>query len=112
MPDAVRLAGALLLSGAWGWAVLWTAAESAPAGPVEGVLLAGGWGLSLLPVHCVPAGRRRNGGERSSGRARHGARGPTTRATGVVRVRPAARRADAAAPARLAAREPVRVGGG
>ncbi|MEU3961875.1 hypothetical protein AB0F42_18945 [Streptomyces buecherae] len=93
MPDAVRLAGALLLSGAWGWAVLWTAAESAPAGPVEGVLLAGGWGLSMLPVHCVPADRRRNGDERWSERARHGARGPTTRVTGAMRVHPAVRAA-------------------
>lgn len=121
VPDRVRLAGALLLSGAWGWAVLRAATESAQAGPVEGALLAGGWGLSLLPVHCVPAGRRRHGGERRPGsgwwpgRARHGARGLTTRGTGVVWVRPAARAArgtDVVVSARLAAPEPVREGGG
>ncbi|MET9293570.1 hypothetical protein [Streptomyces sp. NPDC003077] len=40
--------------GLWWWAVtrwvLWPEAS----GVVEGVVAAGGWGLSLLPVHCVP----------------------------------------------------------
>nr|WP_229873915.1 hypothetical protein [Streptomyces cirratus] len=44
----------------WWWAVLRLALEPADAGPVEGAVAVGGWGLGLLPVHCVPGpGRRR-----------------------------------------------------
>ncbi|MER6249702.1 hypothetical protein ABT210_41705 [Streptomyces griseorubiginosus] len=38
----------------------WAAARlllSPDAGALEGAVAAGGWGLSLLPVHCVPKGR-------------------------------------------------------
>ncbi|MFF1558838.1 hypothetical protein [Streptomyces sp. NPDC058279] len=38
----------------WWWAVLRLALEPADAGPVEGAIAVGGWGLGLLPVHCVP----------------------------------------------------------
>lgn len=40
----------------WWWAVL-RLVLSPGAGAWEGALVAGGWGLSLLPVHCVPKGR-------------------------------------------------------
>ncbi|WTS98030.1 hypothetical protein OG904_06240 [Streptomyces sp. NBC_00096] len=46
----------------WWWAVLRLALAPAEAGPLEGAVAVGGWGLGLLPVHCVPgpagAGRR------------------------------------------------------
>ncbi len=49
--------GLLLGAGAlWWWAVL-RLAFAADAGVLEGAVAAGGWGLSLLPVHCVPKGR-------------------------------------------------------
>ncbi|WP_239149386.1 hypothetical protein [Streptomyces sp. SID12501] len=56
---AVRIArwGALLGLGAvWWWAVL-RLALAPGAGVLEGTVAAGGWGLSLLPVHCVPKAR-------------------------------------------------------
>lgn len=37
----------------WWWAVL-RLALAPDAGVLEGAVAAGGWGLSLLPVHCVP----------------------------------------------------------
>jgi hypothetical protein len=49
--------GLALVGGALWW---WGAARlvGAPdAGVLEGVVVAGGWGLSLLPVHCVPKAR-------------------------------------------------------
>lgn len=45
------------LGGVWWWAVLRLLAQPERAGPVEGLVVAGGWGLSLLPVHCVPWAR-------------------------------------------------------
>ncbi|MEW2080807.1 hypothetical protein [Streptomyces sp. NPDC005283] len=60
----------LVAGGLWWWAVLRLVLVPQQAGLVEGALVAGGWGLSLLPVH-VTAGReitmasrrRRSGGE-------------------------------------------------
>ncbi|RXS60039.1 hypothetical protein [Streptomyces sioyaensis] len=55
-PRAVpgRWISAAALGGVWWWAaarlVLWPQS----AGVVEGAVVVGGWGLSLLPVHCVP----------------------------------------------------------
>ena len=50
--------GALLGLGAvWWWAVL-RLALAPGAGVIEGAVAAGGWGLSLLPVHCVPKAAR------------------------------------------------------
>lgn len=51
------------LGGVWWWAVFRLLAQPERAGPVEGLVAAGGWGLSLLPVHCVPWARtpRRKG---------------------------------------------------
>ncbi|MEU8488710.1 hypothetical protein [Streptomyces sp. NPDC048641] len=43
--------------GALWWWVLVRLAFSPDAGAFEGAVAAGGWGLSLLPVHCVPKSR-------------------------------------------------------
>jgi len=53
---AVRRAVALGLGVLWWWAVLRLVLVPG-AGVVEGAVAAGGWGLSVLPVHCVPHGR-------------------------------------------------------
>ncbi|WP_320780956.1 hypothetical protein [Streptomyces sp. CRN 30] len=52
----VRRGAALGLGAVWWWAVL-RLTLSSDAGVVEGAVAASGWGLSLLPVHCVPKGR-------------------------------------------------------
>ncbi|MFE2289449.1 hypothetical protein ACFXDJ_35420 [Streptomyces sp. NPDC059443] len=56
------LALALAVGVLWWWAVLRLALTPAEAGPLEGAVAVGGWGLGLLPVHCVPGpGRVRRG---------------------------------------------------
>ncbi|MDN3245404.1 hypothetical protein J2S54_001775 [Streptomyces sp. DSM 42143] len=85
-----RRAAALGLGALWWWAVLRLALEPG-AGVLEGAVAVGGWGLSVLPVHCVPrreavgalgVGRWRRAlltavGGRSPSRARvDGGRGP------------------------------------
>ncbi|MFJ8545681.1 hypothetical protein ACIRFH_27380 [Streptomyces sp. NPDC093586] len=50
---AVRRAAALGLGALWCWAVLRLALVPG-AGAVEGAVAVGGWGLSVLPVHCAP----------------------------------------------------------
>ncbi|UUU25321.1 hypothetical protein [Streptomyces sp. DSM 40750] len=59
----VRWGVALGFGALWWWGVLRLALVP-DAGAVEGAVAAGGWGLSLLPVHCVPKGRAvgRSGG--------------------------------------------------
>jgi hypothetical protein len=52
----VRWGLALGLGAVWWWAVL-RLAVGADSGVLEGAVAAGGWGVSLLPVHCVPKGR-------------------------------------------------------
>ncbi|MEV7426824.1 MULTISPECIES: hypothetical protein [unclassified Streptomyces] len=56
------LLSALALGGVWWWAVLRLVLEPEHTGLVEGAVAAGGWGLSLLPVHVAasrrPAGAR------------------------------------------------------
>nr|WP_229887102.1 hypothetical protein [Streptomyces olivaceoviridis] len=52
----VRWGLALGLGAVWWWAVLRLAVGEG-GGVLEGAVAAGGWGLSLLPVHCVPKGR-------------------------------------------------------
>ncbi|MFF7287321.1 hypothetical protein [Streptomyces griseorubiginosus] len=47
---------ALGLGVLWWWAVA-RLVLSPDAGALEGAVAASGWGLSLLPVHCVPKGR-------------------------------------------------------
>ncbi|MGA5134007.1 hypothetical protein ACPCTO_29815 [Streptomyces olivoreticuli] len=49
---------AVVLGGVWWCAALRLLAQPERSGPVEGLVVAGGWGLSLLPVHCVPWTRR------------------------------------------------------
>ncbi|WP_326680040.1 hypothetical protein [Streptomyces sp. NBC_01237] len=46
-----RWVPAFVLGGLWWWAVLRLVLEPEHAGLVEGAVAAGGWGLSLLPVH-------------------------------------------------------------
>ncbi|MEV1045903.1 hypothetical protein [Streptomyces sp. NPDC049916] len=48
-----RWVPALVLGGLWWWAVLRLALQPEQAGLVEGAVAAGGWGLSLLPVHVA-----------------------------------------------------------
>jgi hypothetical protein len=69
----VRGGAALGLGALWWWSVLRLALVP-DAGVLEGAVVAGGWGLSLLPVHCVPKGRR--GGGRRGGSTRRVARAP------------------------------------
>lgn len=52
----VRWGAGLGLGVLWWWAVL-RLALAPDAGALEGAVAAGGWGLSLLPVHCVPKDR-------------------------------------------------------
>lgn len=68
----VGLALALSVGVLWWWAVLRLVLAPAEAGPVEGAVAVGGWGLGLLPVHCVPGpvgGRRRRGAAGDRGAA-------------------------------------------
>lgn len=69
---AVRWTVALTLGALWWWAALRLALYPGSAGPVEGALTAGGWGLGLIPLHTVPeaAARTRRGREddRAGGR--------------------------------------------
>jgi len=44
------------LGALWWWGLL-RLVFSPDAGAFEGAVAAGGWGLSLLPVHCVPKSR-------------------------------------------------------
>lgn len=52
----VRWGAALGLGALWWWGVLRTACAP-DAGLLEAAVAAGGWGLSLLPVHCAPRDR-------------------------------------------------------
>ncbi|MFE7582908.1 hypothetical protein ACFU5Y_15295 [Streptomyces gardneri] len=52
----------LVAGGLWWWAVLRLLLVPGDAGIVEGAVAAGGWGLSLLPVHVAASARRSGGG--------------------------------------------------
>lgn len=72
-----RWGAALVLGALWWWGVLRLALVP-DAGALEGAVVAGGWGLSLLPVHCVPKpeitrAAAAAGAERERGRSRRGA---------------------------------------
>ncbi|MFI1397254.1 hypothetical protein [Streptomyces sp. NPDC020681] len=54
------IAGGMVVGGLWWWAVLRLVLVPEQSGLVEGAVAAGGWGLSLLPVH-VTASRRGSG---------------------------------------------------
>ncbi|MEV4944648.1 hypothetical protein [Streptomyces sp. NPDC053755] len=66
------VASGLAVGGLWWWAVLRLVLVPDRSGLVEGVVAAGGWGLSLLPVHVAASTSRRPGG-----RIRPGSAGPT-----------------------------------
>ncbi|MFE7898766.1 hypothetical protein ACFU3E_14850 [Streptomyces sp. NPDC057424] len=73
--------GAVLGLGAlWWWAVLRLVAVP-EAGVLEAAVAAGGWGLSVLPVHCVP--KRRARGVVGAGRWRRVLRAGGEGAAGV-----------------------------
>ncbi|MEU7517879.1 hypothetical protein AB0B13_38700 [Streptomyces sp. NPDC042898] len=57
----------LVTGGLWWWAVLRLLLVPGDTGAVEGAVAAGGWGLSLLPVHVAASVRRQAGGVRESG---------------------------------------------
>ncbi|MEU0404889.1 hypothetical protein ABZ318_32675 [Streptomyces sp. NPDC006197] len=56
------LACGLAAGGLWWWAVLRLLLVPGESGPVEGTVAAGGWGLSLLPVHVAASSGRRGAG--------------------------------------------------
>ncbi|MFF8267349.1 hypothetical protein ACF059_08140 [Streptomyces sp. NPDC016562] len=57
IPAALALA--LAVGALWWWAVLRLVLAPEESGAVEGAVAVGGWGLGLLPVHCVPEPARR-----------------------------------------------------
>nr|WP_244304057.1 hypothetical protein [Streptomyces lydicus] len=62
-PRAVpgRRISVVLAGGLWWWAAVRLVVWPQSAGVVEGAVVVGGWGLSLLPVHCVPCTGRGDG---------------------------------------------------
>ena len=76
-----RWVPALVLGGLWWWAVLRLVLEPEHAGVIEGAVAAGGWGLSLLPVHVAASARPAGTGRRSAG-AGSGAAGPGSPSAG------------------------------
>ncbi|MER7519776.1 hypothetical protein [Streptomyces sp. NPDC126499] len=73
------VAAGLAVGGLWWWAVARLLLVPGETGPVEGAVAAGGWGLSLLPVHvAASSGRRRGGGPDGPGRP--GRSGPPSEA--------------------------------
>lgn len=52
----VRRGAVVGLGALWWWAVA-RLVLAPDAGAVEGAVAAGGWGLSVLPVHCMPKAR-------------------------------------------------------
>ncbi|MCZ0986563.1 hypothetical protein O1M54_14535 [Streptomyces diastatochromogenes] len=61
----LRWGPVLVLGAVWWWAVLRIAVGSG-AGVLEGAVAVSGWGLSVLPVHCVS--KRRAVGAVETGR--------------------------------------------
>ncbi|MET9362453.1 hypothetical protein ABZX93_16250 [Streptomyces sp. NPDC006632] len=57
----VRWVPALVVAALWWWAALRLVLVPGQTGFAEGAMVAGGWGLSLLPVHvaALPATRPR-----------------------------------------------------
>lgn len=54
----IRIAAAVVLGIVWWTAVLKLTLQPGPAGFVDGVLAAGGWGLGLIPLHTTERVRR------------------------------------------------------
>ncbi|MFD5328416.1 hypothetical protein [Streptomyces sp. NPDC127092] len=61
------VAAGLVAGGLWWWAVARLLLVPGETGPVEGAVAAGGWGLSLLPVHVAASTGRGGGSGRSGG---------------------------------------------
>ena len=95
--SSVRWAAALLLGLVWWWAVLRVALQPARSGPVEQGLAAGGWTLSVLPVHAAPRQRRSPAAAKTG---RSGAGAPVLALPVPRRPRPMPRRAAVGAPRR------------
>ncbi|MFE9769932.1 hypothetical protein ACFYPC_36320 [Streptomyces sp. NPDC005808] len=74
----VRWGVVLGLGGLWWWSVLRLALVPG-AGVLEGAVAAGGWGLSLLPVHCVPKAKAKAKVRAWRGVAPSGTRGAVVR---------------------------------
>ncbi|MFI9201672.1 hypothetical protein [Streptomyces sp. NPDC053048] len=55
------------LGGLWCWAVFRLLTQPGRTGLAEALIATGGWGLSLLPVHCTPRRERRRPGPRGGG---------------------------------------------
>ncbi|MET7983947.1 MULTISPECIES: hypothetical protein [unclassified Streptomyces] len=72
--------GACVVFGALWWFSVLRLALVPGAGVLEGTVAAGGWGLSLLPVHCVP--KTRAAGAVGPDRWRHDRRAKTRRRGG------------------------------
>ncbi|MFK8910713.1 hypothetical protein [Streptomyces sp. YS-3] len=53
MAVAVRWVPALVVGALWWWAVVRLLTVPDETGVLEGAVAAGGWGLSLLPVHVT-----------------------------------------------------------
>lgn len=82
--------GACLVLGALWWFSVLRLVLAPGAGVLEGAIAAGGWGLSLLPVHCVP--KSHAGGAVGSDRWRKHWRGIRRRRAGVRATRASRRR--------------------
>ncbi|MFJ8309689.1 MULTISPECIES: hypothetical protein [unclassified Streptomyces] len=67
---AVRWVPALVVAALWWWAVLRLVLVPGQTGFVEGAMVAGGWGLSLLPVHVASVSTARSAATRASRRRR------------------------------------------
>ncbi|MGW0769505.1 hypothetical protein [Streptomyces sp. NPDC002676] len=85
-----RWGAALTLGAVWWWAVLRIALGEG-AGVVEGAVAAGGWGLSLLPVHCASK-------ERAAGAVPTGRWTAAWRAGDVTRASPHPRSGEVSGP--------------
>ncbi|MFF7333784.1 hypothetical protein [Streptomyces sp. NPDC008150] len=79
---AVRRVPLIGLAALWWWAVL-RLLFAPGAGTLEGTVAAGGWGLSLLPVHCVAKSRAAGALETGRWRRALAGKGPAV-TTGAV----------------------------
>ncbi|MBL3666904.1 hypothetical protein JL475_13045 [Streptomyces sp. M2CJ-2] len=77
---AVRWGAALGLGALWWWAVARLLLVPG-AGVLEAAVAAGGWGLSVLPVHCMPKARAE--GALAAGRRRRAWNTDTAAAPGA-----------------------------
>ncbi|MET8896328.1 hypothetical protein [Streptomyces albogriseolus] len=74
-----RRAAAVAFTALWWWAAA-RLLFAPDAGALEGAVTAGGWGLSVLPVHCLP--KARADGALAAGRWRQAWRAGRSRGAG------------------------------